>query len=306
MKLREISQCDIDSIAYVIKMLPKENRGSILKEELSRFKLNSDFIDAFYEYLTPEIVSSSTGVTIEIVRKYPELFDLLTWVESPNKSVDLCLDDDFWAELSSENKETIFRTCPKKSVSNELFNARNSGVLSETRRNMFIKGDSSVQTEENLLKIIDSVNDEFIGQIKQSNLMTPAVIEQLGRSGSLSASTFFGILGLTDDVGFIKRILTNGELHFQENSNREFENNAYMKLLYKLPEDVMEELLRLIIEENLIVSKENLELTLELKEFTEEFLLEVINLFRYYGASGALGSYARMRDYDILLLQLSF
>jgi len=298
------TESDIESIKFILRnYVDFEKKQDLLDIQCKKYKINSDFVREFQEFIKKEAFSTSPGLSYDVIKQFPNLFDINIWINSKEKSLEPLLDDEFSQKLSSDEIGNSIKLSNPTLITEDIFN-KFFNDISEEYKEILVNRSTLAANSGFLEKYSAYVNEEIFKNLKIRIDWTNALIENILTNKSLTFKFLITALSQSDDLAFIKRMLTSTDLTFKPSGGT---LDQEMKILInRLPEDYLEALFSCAQKENAnALSYEVLQHVLKMNdELTEQFILDYINQFKEVGMIPELASYARYRDYRAVLLNL--
>ena len=301
--IKRVTESDIESISFILKNFKApEKRVELISMQSKKFLLSYEFIREFKEYMTKESFSTSPGINYQLIKDFPELFDYNLWANSPEKSLEPLLHDEFRESLSADTIGRSIETCKPDLITKEIYDKFVTIIPEETK--IYIVNNTTLANDtEFLMKNVSVINESLLDNPRLKVEWTNDLIEKILLNKELTFRFVVKILTKTTDLAFIERMLRSSFNYKQTGGTIDDDLRLFIK---RLPEDYLEPLFDCAKANNKNSLSYNVLLfVLKMKdELSEQFLLDYINEFKEVGLNGELASYARMRDYNSVLLNL--
>jgi hypothetical protein len=301
--IKKVTESDIESISFILKNFKdQEKKVGLITMQSKKFLLTYEFIREFKEYMTKESFSSSPGINYQLIKYFPELFDVNLWANSSEKSLEPLLHEEFTEELPPLIIGRSFETCKADLITKEIYDKFSLIIPEQTK--VHIVNNTSLADDINfLMENISVINESLLDNPRLKIDWTNDLIEKILTNKELTFKFVVKILSKTTDFAFIERMLKTSFIYKQTGGTLDDDLRLFIK---KLPEDYLEPLFDCAkINNPNALSYAVLQYILKMKdEISEQFLLDYINEFKEVGLNGELASYARLRDYKSVLLNL--
>lgn len=298
MKFKEVTASDIEAIKYLFYM---DKNQPIIKIQCEKYKLTKDFVNQFKNEITKEMFSASPLLSYELIKRYPDLFDLNIWVENLNKSAEPLLHKDFVDLYGKDLLREALLKIDYSLIPKEVFEDFYSVLTAEDISTIINKASF---LDENF--IVKHANDLTSSIFKNRNVKfkwSNSLIEKILENKLLTVRFLINILEKSEDPGFIKRMLTQ---KFSYKVSGETFDSELKVFINKIHDDYMVSLFDLLKKYSPnALSQDVLIYTLEFKSFlSEEFIIDNATKFIENGLKGKLTSYAREKGYDSTMVLL--
>lgn len=301
--IKQPTNSDIASLRFLVNnFATDEKKITMLTLQCKKFKLTTDFVKEFKEYITKDSFSSSPGLTSEVIKSFPELFDTKVWREAEDKSLDLLMDDEFVETLEDDDIDVIIQSTNPKIITSDIFEKYYDNITDETKK-FIVNKTSLANSEEFIKKHSKHLTEDIFINTKVHIAWTNDLIENIAINKTLTVKFLTAMLAKSYDIAFIDRILTTG-LNFSDGGGTA--DTEIKIMINKLPEDYMESLFNMIFMNNRnALSYDVLTHVLKMKDdLSEQFLLDYVQCFKEVGMEGSVAEYARPRNYEAVLLNL--
>lgn len=299
MNFKEITGSTIEATRMLFHNSNKNPQ--IIEIQCQKYKLTSQFMDTFLQSITKELFSNSPLLSYDLIKRYPDLFDINIWLLNPNKSLEPLLHDDFVETYGKETLTKAFSFVDYSLISKDVFEKFYPYLSAETITKIVNK--NTFTDEEFLIKYATFLNFSIFRNRDIKVQWSNSLIEKILQNKLLTVRFLIAILKQTQDVGFIKRMLSEP---FQYQISGETFDAELKEFIFRLHDDYMVPLFELIRKYSPnAASHDVLNTVLDFKNFlSEEFIIDNATVFFANGLKGRLASYARERNYDSVLVLL--
>lgn len=302
--MKKATASDIITLRHILSTF-SSNKGFVVAAQCSKLVLTEEFVSEFGEHIDKKAFSGSPDLGLDMIKKYPNLFDIEVWKVSKVKSLEPLMDDDFSSKLSDSDLETAVKSADAKKITRELYRkheARLSPGLREhiVNNTAFLSG----ADDETVAKHADSLTAAIFLNRSVDLKWTNGLIERVLKNKKLLRPSFaIAALSKSRDYAFIKRMLESELSYAQTNETFDLELRNFVSTL---PEPYVGSLFSMLERSSPnALTYSVLSHTLKIKDYLEEsFLIENIEHFKRNGMVGEVASYARSRDYGSLMVML--
>jgi len=281
---------------------PESTRKTLIENQCAKYKITSDFVREFKEYITKQSFSTSPELTSEMILAYDDLYDYNSWKNNKNKTLQPLLDDAFVQKyVGTDSIEDIILSTETTALTTEIF-TKYFEKLGANVKSLIINS-SQLTNEELIRKYPDLVNEKIFSNKHVKFEWTNSLIEYILQNKQLTSRFLINILSKTKDFGFMEEMLNKDFNYTQSGGTFDEELKNF---LFNLPADYY----GLIFD---VLSKHSpnaltyavLERVLEYNDFlSEQFLIENVEHFNRAGLFGKIAEYARRNEYKALMVML--
>jgi DNA integrity scanning protein DisA with diadenylate cyclase activity len=300
-KVREVKQSDIQAIKFILDAY--EDKENLINMQCKKYKLTIEFIQEFGRHITKEAFSKSPDLSFELISLYEdEYFDLESWIESKEKSLDPLLNPIFLESLGDKAEDAIKNTDPIR-ITKEIFK-QFKDIISYDIREKIINIGAVATDEEFLIDHAEYLTSDIFKNRNINIKWTEDLIEKIFANKILTVKFVFSALTDIKNIFFIEKILKNDKLKYKA-TNDTF-NIELKNFLNKISENQIGYLFNIVRENNpAAFTYDFLAYVLRMKDYlSEEFLIENADLFLKNALFDDLVKYARFKDYMELLVLL--
>jgi hypothetical protein len=300
-KVREVKQSDIQAIKFILDAY--EDKENLINMQCKKYKLTIEFIQEFGRHITKEAFSKSPDLSFELISLYEdEYFDLESWIESKEKSLDPLLNPIFLESLGDKVEDAIKNTDPIR-ITKEIFK-QFKDIISYDIREKIINTGAVATDEEFLIDHAEYLTSDIFKNRNINIKWTEDLIEKIFANKILTVKFVFSALTDIKNIFFIEKILKNDKLKYKA-TNDTF-NIELKNFLNKISENQIGYLFNIVRENNpAAFTYDFLAYVLRMKDYlSEEFLIENADLFLKNALFDDLVKYARFKDYMELLVLL--
>jgi hypothetical protein len=302
--MKKATSTDIETLRHILSTF-SSNKSFIVETQCNKLVLTEEFVSEFKEHIDKKAFSNSPDLSLEMISKFPELFDAEVWKSNKAKSLEPLMDDKFAAKLSDVDLESAIKNSDPKKFTQDFFwkhEARISPGLREhiVNNTGFLNGSD----DETIVRHADSLSQSVFFNRSVDIKWTNSLIESvLKNKRLLKASFVVASLSKSKDYAFIKRIL---EAQLTYTSTNETFDLELRNFISTMPEPYLGVLFSMLDKNNPnALTYSVLEHTLKMKDYLdEEFLMENVEHFKRNGLVGELATYARSHEYNSLLIML--
>lgn len=295
-------EATVETLKYMVSY--GYDREGIIRSATEKMQITDSFIREFKDDINSDIFSKSYMLHVNMIQKYPELFDFDAWVDGNNFDPMTIFDNDFYLMYGHKVNDDIL---------NKVLSEKLIDDITYEQMNMYFASANLINRAYLFNRAINNLTDKqievLVPQIDISNIttslykrITPDMIKNIiDNSDNITLTYFLSLIMKTDNVSFAKEML--------ESIDREFINDAgsndslWAKIVEFLPEDLLSKAISLGEKYSPnSITYYVLAYCLKMKDFEEDDLTLIVSSFKRNNLITALANYAKARDYETLLL----
>lgn len=290
------------------EMLTLGAGDEVLYEELTELIITEEFVSEFSNLITAEGFSNSAKLSLELINKYPDLFNKEIWINNKNKSLEPLLNKTFRSKFTEREIIEALQNSMREEFSEEFFKAAQDLLEVEDVGSVILSKVTfdidKVLTEEEIMKIVlNSSTNPFRGKLK--SFLNQERTEKVLKNRKIDFQTFVeGIM--KKNMAWQNRMIreaNSGKIDILRSSGTL--DQSMCELILSLDINILSDFIRLTknIAPNAL-SFFVLNYILSVKEVDEDFCIENIEVFRNNNLLRALGEYCKNHDYQTALLMV--
>ena len=324
MKIKTTTQSVIDTTRYMAEYSPEPK--AIIDGVCKTHKITQDFIREFSQYITPEMFMSSYKLSKTMVDANPHLFSSDNFKELFKSGYTDADTGEFIENMNIPDISLSMLAEYYSDFKNSDDYAIDEGYILNTIRT---STDDEINESEiiNLLGISREIDDLLLKRIKDDELrdtliltlqiegnattsatykyMSNEVKENLIGDDEADVEEFVKAITESKDLGWKVKMIekaVSGEIKFE--INRKVFDNELVAALSQLPEDQVVKMTKLSDKMPNAFSYKTMMWLLENKEFSEEDLIEMKDVFKKAGLYFNLVKLAKQNNYNKLTEEL--
>jgi hypothetical protein len=300
--VKTITQSEINTLKYMFGTFPESTRKTLIENQCAKYKITTDFVREFKEYITKQSFSTSPELTSEMIFAHNDLFDYNVWKNNKNKTLQPLLDDTFVEKyVGTDSIEDIILLTEHSALTVEMFN-KYFEKLGNNVKSLAVNS-SQLTTEELVRTYPDLVNEKIFSNKHVKFEWTNSLIEHILNNKQLNTKFLISILSKTKDFGFMEEMLNRDFNYVQSGGTFDEELKTF---LFNLPADYYGLIFDVVAKNSPnALTYSVLERVLDFNDFlSEQFLIENVEHFNRAGLFGKLAEYARRNEYKALMVML--
>lgn len=300
-KIAVFDEATVETLKYMVNY--GYDREGMIRTATEKTQISDSFMREFDKDITSDIFSKSFMLPVNMIQKYPEMFDFDLWVEGGNFDPLTIFDNEFYLMYGHRVNDSVIEKIGEKLIDNITFEQMNMyfvSINSVNRTTLFNRAIDNL-TDDQISDLVPQIDLATVSASLYKRTTTDMIKNIIDNSENITLTRFLSLIMRANNIKFARDMLINNEKEFA--TDTDIDNKLWAKIVEFLPEDALAKAIDLGEKYSPnSISYYVLAYCLKMKDFEEDDLVMIIPSFQRNNLVTALANYAKARDYDTLLM----
>ena len=300
-KIAVFDEATVETLKYMVNY--GYDREGMIRTATEKTQITDSFMREFEKEINSDIFSKSFMLSVNMIQKYPEMFDFDLWIEGGNFDPLTIFDNEFYLMYGHRVNDSVIEKIGEKLVDSITFEQLNMYFASLNPVNRTILFNRAIDnlTDEQIGMLVPQIDFATVSASLYKRTTTDMIKNILDNSESITLTRYLGLIMRANNIKFAREMIVNNEKEFV--TDTDIDNKLWAKIVEFLPEDVLARAIDLGEKYSPnSISYYVLAYCLKMKDFEEDDLVMIVPSFQRNNLITALANYAKAREYDTLLM----
>lgn len=202
---KTINSDDLDALEY-LRNISKDGVIRAIRSLCLKKRITEQFINEYKDCITPDVFSTAAGLTYELIEKYPELFNLNTWIDYNKRSLEPLKSKNFLNSLSHDQIYQIVKSVDGAMINEEIFDSLYANSNDKLKQVLLTKNLPFTFKKDFLVKNSDFLTFKSFKNPCVSNALDTASVETILNQSPRSIFIAIAAIGCKQDIAWQLRM----------------------------------------------------------------------------------------------------